>query len=322
MIAGGSHLFGLNTPKSDIDIKGLYLPSTVDTYEYSPDYLNFSTNQTNDRNSSEDIDIELYSIHKFFDMIKKGDTNSYDLLFSIFREDIILLNTPEAKVLKKHYTDLLSTNSKAFLGYVVSQTKKYGVKGERYKALTTIIAELENYVERENKKIREDSIKDFINYIIPKNLDYVKLIRREEEKSHKGGGVYLEVLNKEYRDTIKYEYFLEKLYTREKDYGERSKKSTSGVDYKSLSHALRIVFEFEELLLTHFITFPLKKRNMLLRVKKGDLSDFNNDYQKTLLFLDKKIDEINNKLIPESLLTDEIKFGIFNKLLIKMITLR
>jgi predicted nucleotidyltransferase len=317
----GSHLFGLNTEKSDLDIKGLFIPSSLDICLSTPSVLNFSTNKSKNKNSSSDIDIELFSIYKFFDMLSVGDTNAYDLLFSMFSTHNKIYETNEIFIFKKFYRELLSSNSKAFLGYVVSQTKKYGVKGERFNDLKNVYLLLEEYINNNVKDISSEKIAPFIDYVVPMNLNRVNLIDRSNMSSKKrtGSKYYLEVLNKEYGDTITFEYFKTCLKKRLDSYGERSKKASEGVDFKSLSHAYRIILEFEELIDTHFIKFPLTYSKQILKVKNGDLSDFNNDYTNILSYLDMKVNEIESN--KEFGLPDNINPMIFNKIKIYLLSM-
>jgi hypothetical protein len=58
-----------------------------------------------------------------------------------------------------------------------------------------------------------------------------------------------------------------------KRYGERTKEgSGKGLDTKSLSHALRVLVELEEILVDQTVTFPLKDKGYLLAVKLGEVT--------------------------------------------------
>jgi len=317
---GGAHLFGLDTPKSDYDIKGIFINSTFDTCVLKPSFLDFSTNTSKNKNTEDDIDIDVFSLHKYFHMVDTGDTNAYDLLFSMFQPNTILYETPESNIIKNHYRELLSTNSKGFLGYVVSQTKKYGVKGERYKSLQNVYDFTKKFVLDNNIDIHKDNISSIISPLLKSNISHTFLIDKTSIQRRVGGGLYLSVLNKEYGDTLKFDYFLKRLEIRLKDYGARSQSAANGIDFKSLSHAYRIILEFEELLKNHFITFPLEYASNILRVKKGNLVDFNNDYKEILLFLDNKVNKIE-KLLLEAGLPDKVHPLVFNKIFIKILSI-
>ena len=318
---GGSHLFGLNTEQSDIDIKGLFLPSTIDICASKPTYINLSTNKSMNKNSNIDIDIELFSIPKYFEMLKVGDTNAYDLLFSMFRQDTILYQTPEIVVFKNNYRELLSAESKSFLGYVLAQTKKYGVKGERYNALVQVINNINIFTNQNQLNSKKNNIKDFITFIKPLKLEYVSIDTVADYKNTRsiGDGTYLNVLDKQYEDTIKFDYFQKLLEKRLEKYGARSKQASQGIDFKSLSHAYRIILEFEEILDTHFLKLPLNEKEKIMKVKKGDLSDFDNDYKNILSFLNDKVENIKER-IEYSGLPDKINPLIFNKLFILLLS--
>src|SRR5690606_33608022 len=56
-------------------------------------------------------------------------------------------------------------------------------------------------------------------------------------------------------------------------YGHRALLANqhNGADWKALSHAVRVGMEAIELLTTHNITFPLKSRDRVLAIKKGEV---------------------------------------------------
>jgi len=63
------------------------------------------------------------------------------------------------------------------------------------------------------------------------------------------------------------------------------------VDFKALSHAVRVISEVEELLDDGFITFPLKNRVYITSIKEG-----NETLEEVMDYLDVKLDEVNQKL--------------------------
>lgn len=70
----GSHLYKLNTETSDEDYKGIYLPELEDIILGNiKDTINLSTNKSNNKNSSDDIDYEVYSLHKWVKLLSKGE---------------------------------------------------------------------------------------------------------------------------------------------------------------------------------------------------------------------------------------------------------
>jgi predicted nucleotidyltransferase len=81
----GSSLYGTETPgKSDLDLRGIFLPSIgALALNKAPKSLQRSTNRTGQRNSAEDVDIDLWSVqHWLLKLLPAGDTGDLDLMFS------------------------------------------------------------------------------------------------------------------------------------------------------------------------------------------------------------------------------------------------
>ncbi len=77
----------------------------------------------------------------------------------------------------------------------------------------------------------------------------------------------------------------------EKQFGNRTRDASVGVDYKALSHAVRVINEVEELIDDKFITFPLKNRVYITSIKEG-----NESLESVMAYLDIKLDEVQKKL--------------------------
>ena len=107
----GSRAYGLETPSSDTDIKGVFvLPKEL---FYSLDYTAQVSNETND--------IVYYELRKFLELLLKNNPNIIELL-----------NAPEAAVLYKHVVmDLVKPKmflsklcEQSFANYAFTQIKK------------------------------------------------------------------------------------------------------------------------------------------------------------------------------------------------------
>jgi hypothetical protein len=85
---------------------------------------------------------------------------------------------------------------------------------------------------------------------------------------------YFEVCNRKFQMTNSVKYVLAILNKIYNEYGQRAKLAqvNEGIDWKSLSHATRVNFEGQELLMTGFITFPCPERQLLLDIKTGKMS--------------------------------------------------
>lgn len=110
-VISGSKSFGLHTPTSDTDIKGVYyLPKEK---FFGLDYIPQISNETNDE--------VYYEIGRFVELLLKNNPNILEILAS--PEDCILYKHPLMEHLKLE--DFLSKLCKdSFAGYAVTQIKK------------------------------------------------------------------------------------------------------------------------------------------------------------------------------------------------------
>ncbi len=110
-VISGSKSFGLNTPTSDTDIKGVYyLPKEK---FFGLDYIPQISDETNDE--------VYYELGRFVELLLKNNPNILEILAS--PEDCILYQHPIMQRLK--IEDFLSKLCKdSFAGYAVTQIKK------------------------------------------------------------------------------------------------------------------------------------------------------------------------------------------------------
>ncbi len=128
----GSKSFGLDTPSSDTDIKGIYF--TPKEYFFGLNYIPQVANETNDE--------VYYEIGRFVELLQKNNPNILEILAS--PDDCILHKNPLIDLLKPE--DFLSKLCKdTFAGYAISQIKK--AKGLNKKIL--------NPVEKERKSVMD-----------------------------------------------------------------------------------------------------------------------------------------------------------------------
>ena len=90
----GSHLYGTATEKSDLDIKGIYVPSAKDILlqRIKPVIIEKRSKVHGEKNRPEDIDYELYSPEKYLLCLAKGQSFALEMLFA---PDWAIMSNPD-----------------------------------------------------------------------------------------------------------------------------------------------------------------------------------------------------------------------------------
>ncbi len=279
----GSHLFGTNTPSSDKDYKGIYIPEKRDLFlGKAKATINIKrAKEHGEKNTSEDVDLELFSLQKFMNMLYEGQTVALELLF-----------TPDEMIIEQSYLwpeirDLgrkiwVHKKVTSFVGYCKTQADKYGVKGSRMAAVKSAIEELECLV---RDCPIDGSFKLFDVWgCLKNNLRELEHIKFGVQETQHGNIPYMEVCERKYQDNQTIGNALTVLNKLYDSYGARAKQAENneGIDWKACSHALRVCFQAIELLRDGKITLPLKSSELaLVRDAKLGLIPFK-DFQPIL----------------------------------------
>lgn len=275
----GSHLYGTSTPESDLDLKGIYLPEADEILfgDQGRTFTQQRPKQEGERNKKDDIDIEIFSLDRFVELLVDGQTVALDMLFA--PQWAYTYQTREAERIMDYIFDnreqFLNKNVNAFVGYARKQASKYGVKGFRVAALKATLDML-NGLGTSNPgfaKLLEFSqaIDDFVVEHYKGDDGHIKytMCRGPNGEDAK----HLEVCGRKIpmHATVKYALeIFEKIYSQ---YGQRAiqAQNNDGIDWKALSHAVRVNSEAIELLTTHKITFPCPNAELLLAIKLGKM---------------------------------------------------
>ena len=256
----GSVLYGTNTPSSDTDLKGIYLPSIKSALlDQAPETIVHNTSGKDVRNTVDDVDITLYSVTYYIDLLFKGEVGAIDILFSLFRDDTQHCCSPAMQIFKDNHTKLVSKQSKAFIGYCMNQAAKYGIKGSRYGELLRFADYLDT--------IQDDTalVSTIVNTI--PELSYVN-VQMVSSKSQPIDIPYLQVLGSLHTTNMKIHELKKRVSDKLATYGGRTILASQGVDWKALSHAYRVIYQFNELCKTNFIKFPLDAAPYITLIKK------------------------------------------------------
>lgn len=111
----GSHAYGLATPESDLDIRGIVIPPQRYFYGYSYQFEQAEINST--------VDGVIYNIQKFFKLAADGNPSIIEQLF-VEDEDVIFINE-FGKQIRDIRNEFVSKKIKhTFGGYAHSQVKR------------------------------------------------------------------------------------------------------------------------------------------------------------------------------------------------------
>jgi hypothetical protein len=269
----GSHLFGTNTEKSDTDYKGVYLPDIEDCIlEKVKRSINKSTGNNGSKNTADDIDTEFYSLQYFIKLATAGETIAIDMLHA--PNKFIINKLPAWDLIREQRSRFYTKNLKAFVGFARSQAKKYSIKGDRLDAVEQVYNIL--------CKQKDDLKIGFIFRLIQpgEHIGYT---------TDKFNELFLEVCGRKFAGNLTVKYVRERIKDIINSYGERAKQAqnASGIDWKAISHAYRVVLEVKEILTTNDIVFPLQNAKYILDIKLGNIQ-----FDKVMNELNEYINEV------------------------------
>lgn len=282
----GSWLYGLAHEQSDIDIKVIYLPSKTDLI------LGDAIKTYNYKNDELDIEVEIKSLSSFLKSAASCDTNCVDLLHA--PKEMCLYKTELWNEIVKHKSNLYAKNMRGLVGYVKTHSKKYTNKVARLNEMKRLL-KLTQSVDYD-LVLKYKTVKDLAEKISWEDFKYIKpvtLVKDHEQQ-------YLEVCGKKYIYTWGIKQLSESMVHEINRYGKRSNIGLAvGIDSKSLSHALRVLFEMQELIEHRSITFPLKNKEYILKVKRGEITDLSVILDKIDELYDDVILKLDNSDLPE-----------------------
>ena len=255
----GSHLYGTNTTDSDMDYKGIFLPTKEQVFlgKIPKSYNNAKKKAEGEKNTADDIDIEIYSLHYFIKLACEGQTVALDMLHA--PADMILEKSDIWDAIVVNREKFYTKNLKAFVGYARKQASRYGIRGGRINAAQSVVNHLKDYYP-------DTKMSDAWDWL--PIIEHCYMI----EDNPQGIRQY-QVCGKIIQETVRVGYVLDILEKFLNVYGERAKLAAEnkGIDFKAVSHALRAAYQVKELLTENTITFPLKEASFLKEVKQGKL---------------------------------------------------
>lgn len=264
----GSRLYGTELPgRSDLDARGVFAPAeTALLLGEARHGLHYSSKSGSGRNAAADIDIDLVSVQRWLlEQLPRGEMGAMDLLFAPGHAACTLFCDPVlAEVFAQPLRLLDTVHNRTYAHYCLKQAKKYGIAGSRLGAFKAVAEWLvANRGQQANGARLADCLAEILAACGPTahcGLAYVQ------------GEPALQLGGKLHAASTPLPVFARRLEAELSRYGDNLEAAGSQVDFKALSHALRALYQMEELLGTGKITFPLRCSAELAAIKQGRYS--------------------------------------------------
>lgn len=266
----GSHLYGTSTPASDLDFKSVHIPLARDILlqRVRGSVSTKRPKAEGEKNYAGEVDEESYSLQRFLGLAAEGQTVALDVLFA---PDCAAVEPPsiEWRQIILNRRRLLTKRSAAFVGYCRQQCNKYGIKGSRVATARSALKLLDAAVTAgAHQKLAEyeSSIGAFVD-----SHEHTAVTPIEQAS----GTVikHWDVCGRKLQFSTSVKHARDVVQRLVDEYGHRAIQAErqEGVDWKAMSHAVRVGTQAIEFLRTAHITFPLPNAEHILAIKTGRL---------------------------------------------------
>ncbi|NDI97863.1 nucleotidyltransferase [Flavobacterium sp. LaA7.5] len=326
----GSRAYGLDTPQSDTDIRGVFILPKNDFY--SLNYVDQVNNETND--------IVYYELKKFMELCLKNNPNILELLN--VPEECILYKDPLFDKIKTDY--FLSKQCElSFANYAYAQIKK--ARGLEKKIVNPMEKERKSvldfcvvYTNGESKKLKTflsekgiaqencgissiPNLKDCYNLYYSTVIPYKGIMKSDlandvalssipkEEKA-----IAMVYFNKEGYSTYckKYKEYWDWVEKRNEERYNTTVTHGKNYDSKNMMHTFRLLHMAKEIAIENVINVKRNDRAFLLDIKNGVY-----DYDQLVDWAEERKNELQ-ELYEVSGLPERPKIEEVNKLLIEI----
>lgn len=280
----GSKLYGTSTPTSDTDVKVVYLPPLSDMLlgkklTIFKERFDAEGNRIGDGFTMPDngVETEYFPLQTFVRDFVNGQTYAQEIAFAFADQDGGPVDY--AREMVREMVALFS-NAEVYsmVGFAMKQTFDYVRRGERLnaaKAVLDVVDELQkrvavppNLAGDPRAEPRLDTVVDGLTLL--EHIARDAGLETEVMVNGKKPQNSLKLNGRNYMETTTLEHLRAQIVKVIDGFGERTAQAAlTSVEYKSLSHAIRVYQQAIELLDTGRITFPRQNAEFLLSVKQG-----------------------------------------------------
>jgi len=250
-ITVGSHLYGTNTPTSDLDYSGVFLPVKELVFGFQQvEEVDLSITDKNEagRNTQRAVDRKLYEFRKFVKLALENNPNIIEQLF-VNEPNIVYINDAGRALLEERYKFPHKGLLKKFKGYAFSQKHKMVIRTDKFHELDNAFNYLKEYAGQKELLIElKDKCLPFMKF----SQDFCAIGDLNLQK-----GIFVK------KAVSMIEERLSKV-------GNRKNLITKhGFDTKFASNLIRLLLEGKDLVSNGDITFPLRYAETILDIKQG-----------------------------------------------------
>lgn len=265
----GSRLYGTSTPASDVDYKSVFIPDakSILLQRAKETYNTQRPKGEGEKNVAGEVDEERFSIQRYLGLVAEGQTVALDMLFA---PEWAWTDQPGWEWLEivENKDRLLTRKTAAFIGYAFKQAAKFGLKGSRVAASRHALALLVAGEASHGASTKLGEMRDVVEKAV-ESTEHMAIVNIT--MPNRGVVAHWEVCGRKmpYTSSIKNaREIMEKLVA---EYGHRAlqAETNQGVDWKALSHAVRVGRQAIDLLSTGNIVFPLPYAEHLIEIKTG-----------------------------------------------------
>jgi predicted nucleotidyltransferase len=292
----GSKLFGLHSESSDTDIKGIFIPSKrdillnkmIDSYGYNT--------SVDTKNTSDDLDLTLFSIYHFCHNLGKNESNTLDMYFSMFseNENTILLETDESKLIKSRKIDIISQNVNSTINFAKNLYNRYQKMGEKLNDIQILKTVIQGCFNERYEQTKGYTYGGYIEGCLPQINTLIcngKLTKTSISESTKE----IIIADKRFEYRTLNVNTLGRLNKMEAIFGKRAVESKTKLDYKAISHAVRMSYQAIEFLSDYHITFPIKHADTVKKIKQGAM-----DFEEINTIISRNLKQVEQLKTPEN----------------------
>lgn len=284
----GSKLYGTSTPTSDTDLKSIYLPA-IDEMLLGKKLTIFKTRvdangvKVPDKDSMPDngVENEYFPLQTFVRDFVNGQTYALEIAWAIKYagpEAFDTVSQREYDIVCEMIDKFANSEVYSMTGFAQKQTLDYVYRGERLNEAQKILDLVEDVLKKVGTHDEPSAITIRLDDIMPSGTDVPVLEYLSWAADLKIGSTVnnnrtlrtLELNGRSYTETTTLMHVQQQLQKLVTSYGVRTNAAAKAdVDFKSLSHAVRVYQQAIEILDTGKLTFPRANAAELLTIKQG-----------------------------------------------------